>query len=211
LAPLFSYLPMAAMAALLVMVAWNMAEARHVIHTLRIAPRSDVWVLLTCLSLTVLFDMVLAVGVGLLMAAGLFIKRMSDLTDTAELPRSYHQALHDMPDQVQSYAIRGPLFFGAAEKALSVLRKFSSGVKVVVVDMSAVPMLDMTALAALDSVLVEYRSAGVGLILVGTTPRVRLKLRRAGVHRLEGQLTYVRDLHQAREKALRWLGQDDVQ
>jgi len=76
--------------------------------------------------------------------------------------------------------------------------------------MSAVPMLDMTALAALDSVLVEYRSAGVGLILVGTTPRVRLKLRRAGVHRLEGQLTYVRDLHQAREKALRWLGQDDV-
>lgn len=210
LAPLFSYLPMAAMAALLVMVAWNMAEARHVIHTLRIAPRSDVWVLLTCLSLTVLFDMVLAVGVGLLMAAGLFIKRMSDLTDTAELPRSYHQALHDMPDQVQSYAIRGPLFFGAAEKALSVLRKFSSGVKVVVVEMSAVPMLDMTALAALDSVLVEYRSAGVGLILVGTTPRVRLKLRRAGVHRLEGQLAYVRDLQQARVKALRWLGQDDV-
>jgi len=211
LAPLFSYLPMAAMAALLAMVAWNMAEARHVIHTLRIAPRSDVWVLLTCLSLTVLFDMVLAVGVGLLLAAGLFIKRMSDLTDTAELSRDFHQALQDMPDQVQSYAIRGPLFFGATEKALSVLRKFSPGVKVVVVEMSAVPMLDMTALVALDSVLREYRSAGIGLILVATTPRVRLKLRRAGVHRQEGQLAYVRDLQQAREKALRWLGEHPVQ
>ncbi|PNA51798.1 C4-dicarboxylic acid transporter DauA, partial [Pseudomonas sp. MPR-R5B] len=76
LAPLFSYLPMAALAALLVMVAWNMSEARHVVHTLRIAPRSDVLVLLTCLSLTVLFDMVLAVAVGLLLAAGLFVKRM---------------------------------------------------------------------------------------------------------------------------------------
>src|SRR3546814_9476904 len=72
LAPLFSYLPMAALAALLVMVAWNMSEAPHVMHVLRIAPRSDVLVLLTCLTLTVLFDMVLAVGVGLLLAAGLF-------------------------------------------------------------------------------------------------------------------------------------------
>ena len=110
LAPLFSYLPMAALAALLVMVAWNMSEARHVLHTLRIAPRSDVLVLLTCLSLTVLFDMVMAVAVGLLLAAGLFIKRMSDLTDTAELPREFHQALRDMPEHVRCYAIRGRCF-----------------------------------------------------------------------------------------------------
>lgn len=88
LAPLFSYLPMAALAALLVMVAWNMSEAPHVMHVLRIAPRSDVLVLLTCLILTVLFDMVLAVGVGLLLAAGLFIKRMSELTDTTALSGS---------------------------------------------------------------------------------------------------------------------------
>lgn len=205
LAPLFSYLPMAALAALLLMVAWNMSEARHVQHTLRIAPRSDVLVLLTCLSLTVLFDMVLAVGVGLLLAAGLFIKRMSDLTDTETLPKHFHQALSDLPEHVLVYAIRGPLFFGAAEKALSVLRRFTPGVRVVIVDISAVPLLDMTALVALDNVLRDYRQQGIGLVLVGASPRVRLKLRRAGIQRSEGQLAYVRDLPQAREKALRWL------
>jgi len=93
LAPLFSYLPMATLAALLLTVAWNMSEPRHVAHTLRIAPRSDVLVLLVCLVLTVLFDMVLAVGVGLLLVAGLFIKRMSDLTDTAVPSRHQRQAL----------------------------------------------------------------------------------------------------------------------
>ena len=205
LAPLFSYLPMAAMAALLVMVAWNMSEAGHVLHTLRIAPRSDVLVLLTCLSLTVLFDMVLAVAVGLLLAAGLFIKRMSELTDSAELPRHAHQALLDMPEHVRCYEIRGPLFFGAAEKALDVLRRFDPDVRVVVVDMAAVPMLDMTALAAFENILKDYRKQNIGLILVATTPRVRLKLRRAGVHRERRQLAYVQTLEQARVKSEQWL------
>ncbi|WP_417705785.1 C4-dicarboxylic acid transporter DauA [Pseudomonas sp.] len=205
LAPLFSYLPMAALAALLLIVAWNMSEPQHVAHTLRIAPRSDVLVLLTCLVLTVLFDMVLAVGVGLLLAAGLFIKRMSELTDTAALSRQQRQALQDLPEHVLAYAIRGPLFFGAAEKALSVLRRFTPGVRVVIVDISAVPLLDMTALAALDNVLRDYRQQNVALILSGPTAQVRLQLRRAGVHRREGELAYTRNLPQAREKALRWL------
>ncbi|AOE87364.1 C4-dicarboxylic acid transporter DauA [Pseudomonas sp. TCU-HL1] len=211
LAPLFSYLPMAALAALLLMVAWNMSEARHVLHTLRIAPRNDVLVLLTCLVLTVLFDMVLAVGVGLLMAAGLFIKRMSDLTDTAPLPRHFHESLRELPEQVLVYAIRGPLFFGAAEKALSVLRRFNPDVSVVIVEMSAVPMLDMTALAALENLLHDYSHQGVGLVLVGTSPRVRLKLRRAGVHRETGRLAYVQSLEQAQAKALQWLEGDRPQ
>jgi sulfate permease, SulP family len=188
LAPLFSYLPMAALAALLVMVAWNMSEAPHVMHVLRIAPRSDVLVLLTCLILTVLFDMVLAVGVGLLLAAGLFIKRMSELTDTTALSREQRRILQDMPEHVATYAIRGPLFFGAAEKALGALRRFNPEVKVVIVDISAVPMLDMTALASLENVLVDYRRLGVTLILSGSSAQVRLKLRRAGIHRLQGHL-----------------------
>ena len=205
LAPLFSYLPMSALAALLLMVAWNMSEAHHVVHTLKIAPRSDVLVLVVCLVLTVLFDMVLAVGVGLLLAAGLFIKRMSDITDTASLPAGFHQALQDLPEGVAAYAIRGPLFFGAAEKALDTLRRFDHEMKVVIVEMSAVPLLDMTALAALESILEHYQRHGIGLVLVGTTPRVRLKLRRAGIHRREGELACVRNLVQAREKALHWI------
>ena len=130
---------------------------------------------------------------------------MSDLTDVAPLPQHFHEALRELPKQVLAYAIRGPLFFGAAEKALSVLRRFNPEVKVVIVEMSAVPMLDMTALAALENLLRDYGHQGVGLVLVGTTPRVRLKLRRAGVHREAGRLTYVKTLDQARAKALQWL------
>ncbi|MDV3442982.1 C4-dicarboxylic acid transporter DauA [Pseudomonas otitidis] len=207
LAPLFSYLPMAALAALLVMVAWNMSEARHVLHTLRIAPRNDVVVLLVCLVLTVLFDMVLAVGVGLLLAAGLFIKRMSELTDTQPMPGHAQRALGELPASVVPYVISGPLFFGAADKALSVLRMLNPQVRVVVVEISAVPLLDMTALAALESLLEDYRRQGIGLVLVGTTPRVHLKLRRAGIRREEGRLAYVQTLEQARAKALRWVGE----
>ena len=205
LAPLFSYLPMAAMAALLLMVAWNMSEPPHVLRTLRIAPRSDVLVLLTCLLLTVVFDMVLAVSVGLLLAAGIFIKRMSDLTDTAALPNHFHQALDNLPEQVLAYAIRGPLFFGAAEKALSVLRRLNPDTRVVIVEMSAVQMLDMTALAALENLLHDYQRQDIGLILVGTSANVRLKLRRAGMHLEGGRLAYRSNLPQARAKALQWL------
>lgn len=205
LAPLFSDLPMAALAALLLMVAWNMSEAGHVLHTLRVAPRGDVLVLLVCLVLTVLFDMVLAVSVGLLLAAGLFIKRMSELTGSSALPRRLPLSQADLPAAVQAYCIRGPLFFGAAEKALSVLRRFTPEMRVVIVEMSAVPLLDMTALAALENILRDYRKRGIGLILVGANPRVRLKLRRAGIRREDGRLAYVRSLAQGRERALRWL------
>lgn len=205
LAPLFSHLPMAALAALLLMVAWNMSEVPHVLKTLRIAPRSDVLVLLTCLVLTVLFDMVLAVGVGLLLAAGLFIKRMSDLTDTTSLRHSQKRLFADLPEHVAAYTIRGPLFFGAAEKALSVLRRFNPEVKVVIVDISGVPMLDMTALAALENLLLDYRKQDIALILVGSSTNVRLKLRRAGIQRLSGRLYYVRDLAHAKLQAQRLL------
>lgn len=202
LAPLFSYLPMAALAALLLMVAWNMSEAPHVLRTLRIAPRGDVLVLVTCLVLTVLFDMVLAVGVGLLLAAGLFIKRMGELTGTTSLRHGRTDGFPDLPAHVAAYAIRGPLFFGAVEKALGALRRFNPEIRVVIVDISEVPLLDMTALAALEDLLLEYRRQGIALILCGTSASVRLKLRRAGIHRLPGRLHYVRDRGQARNRAL---------
>src|SRR5207344_1744776 len=80
LAPLLGYLPMASLAGLLVLVAWNMSEAKHFVHILRVAPKSDVVVLLTCFALTVAVDMVAGVGVGMVLAALLFMRRMADVT-----------------------------------------------------------------------------------------------------------------------------------
>lgn len=207
LAPMFSHLPMAALAALLLMVAWNMSEPKHVIHTLRISPRNDVLVLLTCLSLTVLFDMVLAVGVGLLLAAGLFIKSMSDLTDTASVSPEEHD-ISDLPSSVIAYAIRGPLFFGAAEKALSVLRKFNPEIRVVIIDLRAVPMLDMTALAALSNILTDYQKNDIGIIFLGASAKVRHKMRRASIGLAHNKISYVTNFTMAQNRALEWLNED---
>ena len=204
LAPMFSHLPMAALAALLLMVAWNMSEPKHVIHTLRIAPRHDILILLTCLSLTVLFDMVLAVGVGLLLAAGLFIKSMSDLTDTESVSSAEHD-MPDLPGSVTVYAIRGPLFFGAAEKALSVLRKFNPDIHVVIIDIRAVPMLDMTALAALSNVLNDYEKNDIGIIFLGASARVRQQMRRARIGLEYSKLSYAGNSAMAKDRALQWL------
>ena len=144
LAPLFSYLPMAALAALLVIVARNMSEAPHVMHVLRIAPRSDVLVLLTCLILTVLFDMVLAVGVGLLLAAGLFIKRMSELTDTTALSGSSGASSGTCRACGHLRDPRAAVLWRRGKGSGSAAALQSRG-QVVIVDISAVPMLDMTA------------------------------------------------------------------
>src|SRR5690606_9444088 len=81
-APLLAYLPMAGFAALLLVVAWNMSEVRHFLHSLKVSPRSDKLVMLTCFLLTVLFDMVVAVSAGVMLAGLLFIRRMIEISDT---------------------------------------------------------------------------------------------------------------------------------
>jgi SulP family sulfate permease len=124
LAPLLSWIPMAAMAALLLMVAWNMSEAGHFFRIVRIAPRSDVATLLTCFVLTVLFDMEIAVAVGMGLAAVLFIRRSIELTGGRLLERHAHPRAAELPDNVLIYDIDGPLFFGSAQKALSALTKY---------------------------------------------------------------------------------------
>lgn len=119
LAPMLSFIPMSALAGLLIMVAWNMSEAPHFVHTLKVAPRRDVAVLLTCFTLTVVFDMVVAVAVGLVLAGVLFIQRIATLTSVTVVNREHqHQ---DFGDDVMVYDINGPLFFLLPAKKHSML------------------------------------------------------------------------------------------
>lgn len=180
LARLFAWLPMASLAAMLLIVAWNMSEAHRVIRLLRVGPRQDVLVLLICLVLTVLFDMVLAVGVGLLLASALFIKRMADLSggapDTARIDSG-----DELPEDLAVYRIQGPLFFAAADKALRALSQFDGGIRHLVIDMRAVPSMDMSALVLFEQALRELQQRGIHVCLTGVKPALRLKLKRAGV------------------------------
>lgn len=198
--------PMAALAALLFIVAWNMSEAHHFWHTLRSAPPGDVTILLVCFSLTVLFDMVLAVGVGIGLAAALFIRRMALLTEAGPVDTDGHPSVNNLPREVALYEVNGPMFFGAAEKAVTSLRLVDPKVRTVIVDMQGVPSMDGTAIVALKSLVEEMHHDRVSLILSGLPSRIILKLRRAGVGRVRGQLGFTRDLGRARDLALRWQG-----
>ena len=180
LARLFAWLPMASLAAMLLVVAWNMSEAQRVMRLLRVGPRQDVLVLLVCLGLTVLFDMVLAVGVGLLLASALFIKRMADLSDGA--PASLDEDLQtELPDKVALYRIHGPMFFAAADKALHALSRFDDQIEYLIIDMRSVPSMDMSALVLLEQALLEMQRRGIQVYLAGVKAPIRLKLKRAGI------------------------------
>jgi len=204
-AGLLGLVPMAALAALLFVVAWNMSEARHFVHTLRSAPAGDVAVLLVCFGLTVLFDMVLAVAVGVGLACVLFIRRMALLTHTDRIDIDNHPIITGLPAEVALYDINGPLFFGAAEEALRLLHVVDPGVKIVIIDMKGVPSVDGTAIVALQSLIREMHHASVSLIMTGLSTRIIIKLRRAGIHKQRGRLTWCSDLTAARAVALRWL------
>jgi sulfate permease, SulP family len=171
LAPLIGYLPMAGLAALLLLVAWNMSEAKHFVHTVKVAPRSDVAVLLICYGLTVAFDMVVAVTAGVMLAALLFMRRMADVTQ-ARLIDGDHPAAPKLPPGVYLYDISGPLFFGAAQKAMSAFNIVGDA-RAVILRMDHVPAMDATGLVALESALNELRQRGCLAIITGLQAQPR--------------------------------------
>jgi len=181
LAPMLGLIPMASMAALLMVVAWNMSEAKHFVNMLRVAPRHDILVLLTCFSLTVLIDMEVAVAAGMGLAGFLFIKRMTELTGVKLInPASRHGDI-EVPNELMIYDINGPMFFGAAQNALKTLLSIRKEIKVVIIDMSDVPMIDMTAMVALQSIIKNLAGKGVSLVFCGMSADVKVKLKRADI------------------------------
>lgn len=182
LAPIFSYLPMAGLAALLLMAAWNIFDFQHCLQIVRIGTRSDVAVLLICFSLTVLVDMVIAVVVGMGLAALLFMKKMAKITGGRWLLEGHQAGAHGrLPSGVMVYEISGPLFFGAAEKAMSTLREYSAGLRVVILHMQRVPTIDISGIVALKSSLESLYKNHIRVILADVQPQPMEALERAGV------------------------------
>jgi sulfate permease, SulP family len=184
LAPALGYLPMASLAALLVLVAWNMSESKHFVHMVRAAPRADVAVLLTCFGLTVLFDMVVSVTAGVLLAALLFMGRMAEVSGVKLMGQGHPDLPSSLPRGIILYDIAGPLFFGAAEKAFTALRAVERRhLYVVVLDLEDVPAIDATGLFHLESLAADLHKAGIQLILMGVQEQPLRALARAGWRR----------------------------
>lgn len=201
LAPVLSQLPMAALAALLLFVAWNMAEIPHFARIVRTAPRSDVAVLLLCFSLTVVFDMVVSVTVGILLSAVLFMRRMAEVSGVRLVGSTHRDLREPLPPGVVLYEINGPLFFGAAQKAMSALETVERGVRVVILDMVAVPAIDATGLVALESAIARLNEDGVKVILAGVGGQTLRALARAGWRNRKGRLRIFESFERAFERA----------
>jgi sulfate permease, SulP family len=197
LAPLIAYVPMASLAALMVFVAWNMAELHNFLGIVRVAPKSDVIVLLTCFLLTVFIDMVVSVSVGFVLAAILFMRRMSELTESRlQLDASQEGGTTAVPKGALLYEINGPLFFGAAQKALRALggrRDF----KVLVFHLGRVPVIDATGLVALENTISGAIKAHKDVIIAGPLPRPREIFDKAKLEKKHAGLQIVKDLDAA--------------
>ena len=182
LATYLSFLPMAALSALLLMVAWNMSEIKHFINIVKVAPGNDILILLTCFFLTVLIDMEVAVAIGMGLASILFIKKTIDL-HSIELTNNRTNIIHpDIPDNISIYDINGPMFFGAAQSALKTLLNVNENTSVVILNMKNVPIIDMTGIITLESIVENFESKNKKLIFCGLSERILKKLEKAHFH-----------------------------
>ncbi len=208
-APLLGYVPMASLAALLLLVAWNMSEAKHFEHILAVAPKSDVAVLLACFLLTVFFDMVIAVSAGIVLAALLFMRRMAELTETRLFSGGEVHLEKVLPAGVVLYEIAGPLFFGAATRAIRAL-EITGTVRVVIIHLGRVPAIDATGLVALESALRKLKDDQAHVILSGPLPEPRRVFDKANLEE-DGDVTITPDIHAAIQEAERWVAQHRVE
>jgi SulP family sulfate permease len=173
LMPLASYIPMPTIAAILFMVAYNMSEWREFVHICKTSPKSDVLVLVVTFVLTVVFDLVVAICVGIVLATVLFMKRMSDETKT-EIVES------ECDDNTVIFAVKGSLFFGVADVFSDIV--LSSDKEKVIVDMSAVAAIDATGIHAIEKITESMKKNGRKLVLTSLGAQPTKALTKAGIY-----------------------------
>lgn len=218
--------PLAALAAILVIVSYHMSEWRSFAGLLR-APRSDLIVLLLTFILTIFVDLTVAVQVGIVVAALLFMKRMSDVTevegvttelrdaDAVEDPHDISQvrrrrrivAGHEIPPGVEVYEVNGPFFFGAADKLKDVMSEISQPPKVFILRMRHVPAIDATGIHALEQMVKKCRHEGTTLILTEIRQQpLRALVRARKLEAFGGRQNLAKTLDIALERARQVLG-----
>ena len=169
LMPYAAWIPMPVIAAILFMVAYNMCEWRHFVHICKTAPKSDILVLVVTFLLTVIFDLVVAIEVGMIIAVVMFMKRMSDVTHIRVWKSADKESKEDLgrykkvPENTVVFEIHGPMFFAATEKFSQI--SIPDDVKVVILRMRNVLSLDATAMRTLDSVYTICEKRGARLVL----------------------------------------------
>ncbi|MBR0490187.1 MAG: sulfate permease [Prevotella sp.] len=197
LMPLAQYIPMACLAGVLVIVAYGMSGWRSFLAMMR-NPKSDVTVLLLTFFLTIIFDLTIAIEVGLVCACLLFMRRMAETTDV-------HAVLHEIdlnedadmqkgnlehltiPDDVEVYEINGPYFFGAGNRFEDIMARYGGRPKVRIIRMRKVPFIDSTGLHNLENLCLMSQKEGITIVLSGVNPKVEEVLKRNNFNDLLGE------------------------
>jgi SulP family sulfate permease len=165
MAPVLGFLPMASLAALLLQVAWRMSDAPNMVRALKESPRGDVVVLLICFTLTVVFDMVVSVTVGVLLSALLFSRRMAAAAEAEQQPDAQHSG-------VLVHKVHGPLFFGDAERVMEPLYELDAGTRAVIVDLADVTLVDASGIASLETAVQAVSRSDVPVYLISPSSQL---------------------------------------
>jgi SulP family sulfate permease len=203
------YIPMATLGAILTVVAYHMSEWRSFAHLFR-TPKSDVAVLLITFFLTVFVDLTVAVQVGVVLAAFLFMKRMADVTNVAAVTRELLDApdgtmngdaegvaRRRIPEDVEVYEVNGPFFFGAADKIKDVLHFVAKKPRVFVLRMRNVPLLDASGIRVLDDLDESFRHQGIRFVISGIQEQPAAALEKAGRFERYGRENFAASLDEA--------------
>ncbi len=203
LMPFASLIPMTSLAAVLIVVAVNMCDWKTFFGLIKTAPKSDVLVLLVTFVLTVVFDLVVAIGVGVVLSAILLMQRMETSADVKswkyvgedELTEEENAKLKDLPETIRVFEISGPMFFAAAEKLE--LIEFKESTKAVILRMRAVPAIDASAMRSLNDIADRAQENGVKLILSHVNEQPMKAIKKDGLFGKLGEDSFQTDIESA--------------
>lgn len=199
--PYAALIPMPAIAAILFMVAYNMCGFREFIYLIKTSPKSDISVLVVTFVLTVIFDLVVAIEIGIVFAAVLFMKRMSDVTQVEGWKYIENDndpdaiELKAVPENTLVYEISGPMFFAAADKLLRIT--FRGNTRSLIIRMRSVSAVDATAMHNLEQLLNMCRSKGVHLILSHVNEQPMKVMQKSGFYDAVGAENFCKHIDDA--------------
>ena len=208
-------IPMATLAAVLIIVAYNMSEWRSFVEIFKY-PKSDIAVLLTTFGLTIVFDLTVAIQIGMVLAVLLFMRRMAMVSNVGIITRELKDEEESfdvnsiqnkkVPDGVEVFEIRGPFFFGAVSKFRDAVRIVESPPKIIIIRMRDVPAIDSTGIYALEQLLKETTKHGTYLILSGVHTQPLFALDRADFIKKIGESNLLGNIDDALDRAREILG-----
>ena len=209
--PVVKLIPLSCLAGILIVVAWHMGEWHHFLSLVK-GNRLDAIVLITTFLLTIFFDLIIAIEIGMILSSFIFMKRMSESTSIKDVANIFNindegeeilfeEEFPQIPKDVLLYEINGPLFFGASQKFQEILTDFNQQPKILILRMRNVPFIDATGINRLKEICQQLQAKGTTIIISGANREVRLELLNSSLYKIIGKHNVHDTINNAMERA----------